>query len=211
MLIVCPLFTFVVFSSISYRWPSQVSTAIAHMMSCSILYTIRLFTRAYGHLVPWSYPLRGLRLCAVTILAHIHIRTPTSLSFRLVNTTSTCSSKSIDLSGTRTTCPNTPDVVGCKVSSSSRPRAAVPPMSIPNPSQAQTLPSQTHQYFRDRDHKSDILHSVACGISFLSSRCPHWPLLQSCRIWCDSFRKWWVVWRDHSWMSLMQVILELPV
>jgi len=107
--IVWLLFTGVVFSSMSYWWPSQLLT-----WSLSILSTIKLSTRVYGHLVPWSYPLRGRRLRAATALAHVHIRTPTSLSFRLVNTTSTCSSKSTYVPGVFATCPNTSDVVGCK-------------------------------------------------------------------------------------------------
>ena len=87
-----------------------------------------------------------------------------------------------------------------------------PSMSISYPSQAQTLPSEARQYFRNRncDHKSDILHSFSCDMSFLSFHCPHWPLLQSCHILCDYFNKWWVVWCDHSRMSWMQVALELP-
>ena len=60
---------------------------------------------------PASYPLPGLRLPAATTLTYSHICTPTCLSFRLVNTTS---SKYIYLPRIFTTCHNIPDAVGWK-------------------------------------------------------------------------------------------------
>jgi len=118
--IVWLLFTGVVFSSMSYWWPSQLLT-----WSLSILSTIKLSTRVYGHLVPWSYPLRGRRLRAATALAHVHIRTPTSLSFRLVNPPLRAHPSQHMYPGYSLHAPIPQTLSAARVSSPSRPPAAV--------------------------------------------------------------------------------------
>jgi len=69
------------------------------------------------------------------------------------------------------------------------------------------LPLQScHKFKKDDISAAKILHSVACGISFLSSHCPDWPLLKSRHVLYNYLKKSWLVWRDNSQMSLTQVI-----
>ena len=84
---------------------------------------------------PTSYPPLSLRLRAATTLARIYIRTPIRLFFQSINTTSTCS---YIYPGYSSPAPIPQILSTARVSSPSRPPAAVLPMSTPDPPQAQT-------------------------------------------------------------------------
>jgi len=68
-----------------------------------------------------------------------------------------------------------------------------------------------HKFEQDDVSAAKALHSVACGISFLSSHCPDWQLLKYRHILYKYLKRSWLFWNDHSRMSLTQVILELLV
>ena len=105
--------------------------------------------------------------------SHSHIRTTTWLSFRLVNTTSTCSSKSIYLPGNSPPAPIPQTLSAARISSPSRPLAAVLFMSTPDPSQAQLRPRHLKPYLQEFcrcncNHKWIIIPFICTTSSVLS-------------------------------------------
>ena len=105
--------------------------------------------------------------------SHSHIRTPTWLSFRLVNTTSTCSPKLIYLPGNSPPAPIPQTLSAARISSPSRPLAAVLFMSTPDPSQAQLRPRHLKPYLQEFcrcncNHKWIIIPFICTTSSVLS-------------------------------------------